>query len=223
MTQDVAVLLNAQARGVTPSVVRTITAQLPPESVFVSSSLDEAEAATHEIMSKGYRTVLTGGGDGTLVNFLNHSIEYIERVGEDGDYPLIGILKLGTGNGIGSYVGAEGYLPDLHKIVRSGWANRQRLSLIKVEGRYCHFSGFGLDAAILNDYLDVKNLSLRRGRFLTGPDVHATANVAVLGAGAAKRLFSFEDPLDEPLLLGPGAYRAVGVPDAQGRRSATPR
>ena len=72
------------------------------------------------------------------------------------------------------------------------------------------------------DYLGVKNLSLRRGRFLTGPDVHATANVAVLGAGAAKRLFSFEDPLDEPLLLGPGAYRVVGVLDAQGSGSATP-
>ncbi len=72
------------------------------------------------------------------------------------------------------------------------------------------------------EYLTVKNLSIRRGRFLTGPDIHGTANVAVLGAGAAVRLFSFEDPIGKPLLLGPGAYTVVGVLDAQGSGSATP-
>lgn len=156
MTQDVAVLLNAQANGVTPRVVRSIAQQLPEKNVFVSNSLDEAQELTHEIMARGYRAVLTGGGDGTLVNFLNHSIEYIEQAGGS-DFPLIGVLKLGTGNGIGAYVGAESYLSDLRRIVRSPWTKRQRLSLINVEGTYCHFGGFGLDAAILNDYVDVKD------------------------------------------------------------------
>lgn len=72
------------------------------------------------------------------------------------------------------------------------------------------------------EYLQVKNLSVRRGRFLTPPDLHATANVAVLGAGAAQRLFSFEDPLGKPLLLGTGAYRVVGVLDTQASGNATP-
>ena len=72
------------------------------------------------------------------------------------------------------------------------------------------------------DYLDVKNLSVRRGRFLTGPDVLTTANVAVLAAGAAQRLFNYEDPLAKPLLLGPGAYTVVGVLDRQGSGDATP-
>lgn len=71
-------------------------------------------------------------------------------------------------------------------------------------------------------YLKIKNLAIRRGRFLTAPDLEATANVAVLGAGAAKRLFGFEDPIDQPLLLGMGAYRVVGVLDTQGSGSATP-
>jgi len=71
-------------------------------------------------------------------------------------------------------------------------------------------------------YLKIKNLSVRRGRFLTPPDLEATANVAVLGAGAAKRLFGFEDPIGQPLLLGMGAYRVVGVLDTQGSGSATP-
>ncbi|NQU23199.1 MAG: ABC transporter permease [Candidatus Nealsonbacteria bacterium] len=72
------------------------------------------------------------------------------------------------------------------------------------------------------DYLDVKNLSVRRGRFLADSDVDTTANVAVLAAGAAKRLFSYEDPLGKPLLLGPGAYTIVGVLDRQGSGNATP-
>jgi len=82
-----------------------------------------------------------------------------------------------------------------------------------------------LNARILGtvaEYLQVKNLSVRRGRFITGPDLHATANVAVLGAGAAARLFNFEDPIGKALLLGPGAYRIVGVLDTQGSGSASP-
>ncbi len=72
------------------------------------------------------------------------------------------------------------------------------------------------------DYLDVKQLSVQRGRFLTAPDLHNTANVAVLAAGAAQSLFSFEDPIGKSLLLGNGAYKIVGVLKAQGSGSATP-
>ena len=72
------------------------------------------------------------------------------------------------------------------------------------------------------EYRRVKNLSVHRGRFLTGPDIHSTANVAVLAAGAAQRLFSYEDPLGKNLLLGNGAYKVIGVLDRQGSGSATP-
>ncbi len=72
------------------------------------------------------------------------------------------------------------------------------------------------------EYLQVKNLSIRRGRFLTPPDIHATANVAVLGAGAADRLFSYEDPLGQSVLLGMSAYRIIGVLGRQASGSATP-
>jgi putative ABC transport system permease protein len=72
------------------------------------------------------------------------------------------------------------------------------------------------------EYIHVKNLSIRRGRFLTVPDVHATANVAVLGAGAAGRLFGYEDPIGQRLLLGMSAYRIIGVLGRQSSGSATP-
>lgn len=60
-------------------------------------------------------------------------------------------------------------------------------------------------------YLKVKNLRLYRGRFLTDTDLHITANVCVLGAGAVQRLFGYEDPLGKDVLLGASAYRVVGT------------
>jgi putative ABC transport system permease protein len=82
-----------------------------------------------------------------------------------------------------------------------------------------------LNARILGttpEFLEVKNLAIRRGRFLTPTDIDVTANVTVLAAGAAEKLFSFEDPLDKTLLLGTGAYRVIGVLDTQASGSATP-
>jgi len=72
------------------------------------------------------------------------------------------------------------------------------------------------------EYLKVKHLRVRRGRFLADTDLMTTANVAVLAAGAAERLFTYEDPLGKPVLLGSGAYRVVGVLQLQDSGSAVP-
>jgi putative ABC transport system permease protein len=61
-------------------------------------------------------------------------------------------------------------------------------------------------------FQQVKSLHVRSGgRFITDTDLRTTANVAVLGAGAAKRLFNFEDPIGRTVLLGEGAYRVIGT------------
>lgn len=65
--------------------------------------------------------------------------------------------------------------------------------------------------ATLPDYLKVKNARVRRGRFVTTVDDRTSQNVVVLGAGAADRLFKFEDPIGEPILLGEDVYRVIGV------------
>ena len=72
------------------------------------------------------------------------------------------------------------------------------------------------------EYQTIKNVRLRHGRFLSSPDLHNTANVAVLGAGAAQRLFRFEDPIGEPVLLGDDVYRVIGVLAGQSSGNATP-
>jgi putative ABC transport system permease protein len=70
------------------------------------------------------------------------------------------------------------------------------------------------------EYLAIKGLKLYRGRFLTDTDIGRTANVAVLGAGAATRLFSFTDPIGKSVLLGDGAYSVIGVLGRQDSGSA---
>jgi len=72
------------------------------------------------------------------------------------------------------------------------------------------------------EYQSIKHLAVRRGRFLTAMDDASMANVAVLAAGAAERLFSFEDPIGKPLLLGNGAYVVVGLLQSQDSGGAVP-
>ncbi|MEZ6100780.1 MAG: ABC transporter permease [Pirellulaceae bacterium] len=72
------------------------------------------------------------------------------------------------------------------------------------------------------EYQQVKNVEIKRGRFLTHTDVERMANVAVLGSGAADRLFSYEDPIDKTVLLGSNAYQVVGVLKPHDSGNATP-
>ena len=72
------------------------------------------------------------------------------------------------------------------------------------------------------DYQRVKKFRLRRGRFVTAADDWNTANVAVLGAGAAQRLFQFRDPIGQPVLLGDDVYRVVGVLAGHSSGNSTP-
>lgn len=72
------------------------------------------------------------------------------------------------------------------------------------------------------EYMGVKNLRLRRGRFITQVDLRNTSNIAILGAGSCRKLFGYEDPLGENILLGEDTYRIVGVLAGQASGNATP-
>jgi putative ABC transport system permease protein len=72
------------------------------------------------------------------------------------------------------------------------------------------------------EFLSIKNLSVEQGRFITEVDLYKTWNIAVLAAGAAERLFSFEDPIGKSILIGPDVYRVVGVLADQATGTATP-
>jgi putative ABC transport system permease protein len=81
---------------------------------------------------------------------------------------------------------------------------------------------YGRVLGVTPEYLEVKNLDLSRGRFITPPDLVNTANVVILGDGAAGLLFSYEDPIGKSVLIGDSAYRVVGILRSQASGSATP-
>jgi len=61
------------------------------------------------------------------------------------------------------------------------------------------------------EYADVNKLDLASGRFLNESDDRETANVCVLGAEAADRLFPFENPLGNTVQMKGHFFVVVGV------------
>jgi putative ABC transport system permease protein len=68
------------------------------------------------------------------------------------------------------------------------------------------------------NFLDITNLSVREGRWLSDLDDQRLANVCVLGATLSRLLFPLENPMDQTVLVsGDDRYRVVGVLGEQGR------
>ncbi len=75
--------------------------------------------------------------------------------------PRFGMLKLGTGNAVAGLLGASpvrggGILDDLLRARSGEIPGVYELDLLETEGRCCPFAGFGIDAAIINDYAALK-------------------------------------------------------------------
>ena len=154
-----AVILNANARRVSQEMAEQVGEVVPPEDLFLSSSAEEAATIADEIVRRGYGTVFAGGGDGTVMDFINH----ISRVPPD-QRPAVGILKLGTGNAMSRMVSSGNVLADLSTFSATTPLDVFPLGLVEAEGRRFPFFGLGLDAEILNDYRAVKLAA--RGRLM---------------------------------------------------------
>jgi putative ABC transport system permease protein len=61
------------------------------------------------------------------------------------------------------------------------------------------------------DYADFNLLQIDRGRFLTAADNDKYQNYAVLASETAKRLFPYEDPVNQSVKLGSDYYTVIGV------------
>jgi diacylglycerol kinase family enzyme len=174
----IAVLLNRNARKVTDKLAKRIERIVGSDHVYYSHSLDEAEAFTREIVQRGYGTILSGGGDGTLCRTVNLVQRYIDesnawrteravRYGERQSLigaPRFGFLRLGTGNGMTRVVGAQNPIRDLQAIVDYAPGRTHSIPLIESEGERFFFSGLGYDSMILNDYNSLKEAT--KSRFL---------------------------------------------------------
>jgi diacylglycerol kinase family enzyme len=142
---EVAVLLNANAGRVKRSTVRAIRSALPEATVFWTRSMEEAEDAVEAAIESGIETIFAGGGDGTLIDLANRLLPYQHA-------PRLGILKLGTGNALATWVGARPVPEDL-RAWRAGEAFREKqLRMVRAGDDFFPFAGMGWDAAVLNDY-----------------------------------------------------------------------
>jgi diacylglycerol kinase family enzyme len=146
---DVAVVLNANAGRVRPRLARAIRRAAPAAIVYWSRSLEEADDALESAIESGVTTIFGGGGDGTIIDLADRLVRYARP-------PRLGVLKLGTGNALATWVGARSPVEDL-----AGWARGEAfrempLRLVHAEDAFFPFAGLGWDAAVLNDYRWVK-------------------------------------------------------------------
>lgn len=169
-SMSVAVILNQNARKVTGAVRREIAAIVPAKDIYASHSPAEAATFTHDIVRQGYDYVFSGGGDGTFVALVNDLLAAVP-VGTRGrplasKLPVIGVLKLGTGNAICYHMGIPAGFDHLRRAVAQEQLPTRELALVDVNGRLTTFAGMGWDAAVLNDFADWKkgitNVRLQR-------------------------------------------------------------
>jgi len=174
--EKVAVLLNANARSVSDGLKRDLENFVPPEDLYYSRNFDDARAISRQVLDRGYRTILTGGGDGTFVGYVNCLFEQAQQPRASSargaykllpvpahavELPRFGVLRLGTGNAVAEFAGASGrklgVVEDILR-ARSGEVSLARtLHLLAHEGKRAPFAGLGIDAAVLNDYASVKD------------------------------------------------------------------
>lgn len=146
---DVAVILNANAGRARRSLIRTIRKACPEALVFWTRSLDEAQDALESALESEVTTLFGGGGDGTIIDLANRLLHFETA-------PRLGILRLGTGNALASWVGARSVAADLKAWSRGDAFCELPLRMCEAEGESFPFAGLGWDAAILNDYRWVK-------------------------------------------------------------------
>jgi putative ABC transport system permease protein len=69
----------------------------------------------------------------------------------------------------------------------------------------------GRVVATTPEYTDVNKLEMASGRFLIEEDGKLFRNVCVLGAGSADRLFPFDDPINQTVVMGKDDFQVIGV------------
>ena len=171
--QPVAVVLNRNARGVTPRQISRLRRLHRPEDVFVSESAEHSKQIAANLIQRGYETALFGGGDGTFVCCLNDVLAAATRMGRRP--PRVGLLRMGTGNALGYYLGISppslrGMRKELLRAHDSDSMTHE-LPLLRVDGKLTPFAGTGLDSQILEDYSRTTRTldAMRLGSLISSP------------------------------------------------------
>jgi diacylglycerol kinase family enzyme len=152
------VLLNANAKRVTPSVRQEMAKLVPGDDLFLSRSMTDAERFAEQIIDRRYDVVMAGGGDGTITQTMNSLIRAADRA-VLGMYrprlPDLGILRLGTGNGLATAVSAGEPMDDVLRVLAGRGPQARPMRLIEEGdgGTVFPFASLGYDAQLLNDFV----------------------------------------------------------------------
>ena len=156
--QRYAVVLNARARGWTGSVHEAVQRFVPRRDLFLTEDFRQAQTMVQKVLDRDYDAIFTGGGDGTVVYLINAIEEQIQagKIARE-DAPPVGVLRLGTGNAIATYLGAGPIIEDLEALHAGTPLQVRRVSMVRDGESRFPFAGFGWDADILNDYHNFKD------------------------------------------------------------------
>ncbi|MBK6685214.1 MAG: hypothetical protein IPG45_12160 [Deltaproteobacteria bacterium] len=156
-TPRAAVLLNAHAKRVGPSVRDALLRVVPAEDLYYCRSIEEGQAAARSIIDRRYHSLLVGGGDGTITTTINLLHQAAEARGRRTALPDLGLLKLGTGNGLANLTGSGKPIEDVARLMGGDRPNARPLRLIEDPntGWVFPFASMGYDAQVLNDYVDL--------------------------------------------------------------------
>lgn len=147
------VLLNARAKGWTGEVHEAVQRFVPRQDLYLTEDFRQARQAVQRVLAADYDVIFTGGGDGTVVYLIN-AVEQAIQAGElkRDEAPPVGVLRLGTGNAVASYVGAGPIIDDLRLLHAGAPLQVRSVNMVEDGEHRFPFAGFGWDADILNDY-----------------------------------------------------------------------
>ncbi len=206
---DVAVLLNANAGRAKKSIVRGIRRACPDAIVFWTHTLEEAQDAVEAALESEVSTLFGGGGDGTIIDLANRLLRYKKS-------PRLGILRLGTGNALASWVGASSVVNDLAAWNRGEAFRELPLRFCTAEGERFPFAGLGWDAAVLNDYRWAKEKL--KGTPLESRSQHLAVYFASAFGRTVPRVATSDAPLVTVEVLEGTAWRIDRMGAAIGSR-----
>lgn len=149
-----AVLLNARAKRWTGKLHEAVSRWVPAKDLFLTDDFRQAHKTVERILSSGvYEVIFTGGGDGTIVYLMNAIEDFIAsgRLARE-DAPPVGVLRMGTGNAIATYLECRDVVDDLRALSGGSPIVVYDVHMVGTSEGFVPFAGFGWDATILNDY-----------------------------------------------------------------------
>ena len=72
------------------------------------------------------------------------------------------------------------------------------------------------------DYLEVRNLSVQAGSFITDDDVDSRNRVAVIGTSVASNLFDTINPIGQSIRINNAPFTVIGVLESKGQSAVSP-